>query len=275
MSNEVILSAASDTCICKYYNNCNFGHSEEFFIGNFSSNCCIYRSLLKFDLSSLSKNILISSAILKLFLYEKDYCGIQKITAYPLKNSFDEDSVNWNAELNTHPISSSAYIQDTQINTYIEIDITTFVYSWYKNILPNYGIELLATENMPSLIRFRSKEYFDFSQCPQLLITYDNINSHIINLPSVRASEIGTPSFFVNTNFHSGISFYVTNNDKYFIVAQLQISNDGLIWVNEGASLIVDGRNGACLTTYAITDRVRVVLKGVGINEAASVYATV
>lgn len=275
MSSEVILSAAADTCICKYYNNCNFGHSEDFFIGNFSSNCCLYRTLLKFDLSSLSKNILISSAILKLFLYKKDYCGIQKITAYPLKNSFNEESVNWNTELITQPISTSAYVMDTQINSYIEIDITTFIFSWYKNIFPNFGIELLADENTPSLIRFRSREYLNLSQCPQLVITYDNINSHIINLPNVRASEIGTPSFFVNTNFLPGITFYITNNDKYFIVAQLQTSIDGLIWFNEGTSLIIDGINGACLTTHAITEKVRVVLKGVGISEAASVYATV
>ncbi|MBU3143973.1 DNRLRE domain-containing protein [Clostridium sp. CF012] len=275
MSTEVILSAAADTCICKYYNNCNFGHSQELFIGNFSTNCCLYRSLLKFDLSSLSKNILISKAILKLFLYKKDYCGTQKITAYPLKNSFNEDSVNWNTELKTHPISASAYILDNQINTYIEIDITTFMFSWYKNIFPNYGIELLGAENTPSLTRFRSREYFNFSQSPQLVITYDNISSHIINLPSVRASEIGTPSFFVNTNFHSGITFYITNNDEYFIVAQLQVSNDGLIWYNEGSSIIIDGKYGACITSHAITERVRVVLKGVGICEAASVYATV
>ncbi|MCB2296305.1 DNRLRE domain-containing protein [Clostridium tagluense] len=275
MSTEVILSAAADTCICKYYNNCNFGHSEELFIGNFSNNCCLYRSLLRFDLSSLSKNMIISRAILKLFLYEKNYCGTQKIIAYPLKNSFNEDSVDWNTELKTQPISTSEYIMDTQINNYIEIDMTTFVFSWYKNIFPNYGIELLATEDSPSLIRFRSREYFNLSQCPQLVIRYDNISSHVIDLPSVRASEIGTPSFFVNTNFQSGITFYITNNDKYFIVAQLQISNDGFIWFNEGASLIVDGGYGESLTTHAICEKVRVVLKGVGIIEAASVHATV
>lgn len=275
MSTELILSAAADTCICKYYNNCNYGQSEEFFIGNFSSNCCLYRSLLKFDLSSLSKNILISNAILKLFLYKKDYCGTQKIIAYPLKNSFNENSVTWNTKLLTQPISTSSYILDTQINSYIEIDITTFIFSLYKNIFPNYGIELLAAENTPSLLRFRSREYLNLSQRPQLVITYDNINSHIITLPSVRASEVGTPSFFVKTNFQSGITFYITNNDKYFIVAQLQLSNDGLIWFNEGSSLVIDGRNSACLTTHAITEKVRVVLKGVGISEVASVYATV
>lgn len=273
MSTEIILTSTADTYICKHHNMCNWGHSPSLFVGKRSNNCCLFRSLIKFDICSLPKNVLVSKAILKLFLYKKYHHGTQKITIYPFKNSFNEFSVNWNTKLKVQHHSINKYIMDTQINTYIEIDITTFIISWYKNIFPNYGIELLGTKNTPSLIKFRSREFSNSSQRPKLSITYNNIKSHITNLPDVMASESGTSSTYVKTNFQPGITFYIHNNDKYLIVSQLQISNDGLLWINEGPSLIIDGRCSSTLTTYAITKKIHVILKGVGIREATSLNA--
>ena len=137
-----------------------------------------YRTLIKFDLSSIPTGATITSADLKLYYHA--YGGA---AGYPLDISVYRTTVDWNEGYlswsKAENYNSFSYDTATIIAGggagYKTWDITSLVQNWVDGTYSNYGILLRAPTQSGSTIyrQFRSKEYG--SNVPKLVVTYTEI----------------------------------------------------------------------------------------------------
>ena len=142
-----------------------------------------YRTLIKFDLSSIPAGATITSADLKLYYYA--YAGT---VGDPLDISVYRTTVDWNEGYlswsNAENYNSFSYDTVTIIvgsgADYKTWDITALVQNWVDGTYSNYGVLLRApTQSGSSIYRtFRSKEYG--SNVPKLEVTYSEIPIPVI-----------------------------------------------------------------------------------------------
>ncbi|EET88704.1 hypothetical protein CcarbDRAFT_0830 [Clostridium carboxidivorans P7] len=170
-----ILLPIEDTCISKYSSTINFGKSDSLLIGSSSSGNDYYKTLLKFDISSIFSKVSIVRVLLRLYVYKKDKAGRQEVTAYKLLENFKEMEVNWNNQPSHDEIGYNSMLTDGNLNGYFDIDVTSIVKQWLNNKTEAvHGIEVIASESASSFIWFRSREYTQASMWPSLIVEYDD-----------------------------------------------------------------------------------------------------
>jgi hypothetical protein len=156
------------------------------------------RILIRFDLSSIPEDAIITSAHLKLYCF---YAGIWKdIACYPLTQSWVEgtmnqqedppwqiaDGVTWNTydginnwispggDYASYFLLDKVWIDSSSDTGWKTWNVTPAAQRWVSRDLPNYGLILITTgagNYYPS--RFYSKEYPDSSYWPRLEVSYE------------------------------------------------------------------------------------------------------
>jgi hypothetical protein len=131
------------------------------------------RGLLKFDLSSIPANAVISSATL--YLYEQDNKTGQTTHIYRVASDWNEDTVtwrSWNLFGGDFDISTSyySYIPD-QKDCLLTLDITNLVREWVNGTYNNYGVMLYST-GPNHIIGYSSKEDGTASRRPKLDVIF-------------------------------------------------------------------------------------------------------
>jgi TGF-beta propeptide. len=168
----ITLSPTNDSYISQYYGNTNFGSVSVLFIGMFVGPGDDYRSLLKFDVSSIPVGSIITNATLGLFDERKDVSGGELATIYRNLADFSQSTVTWN---NAPPIvatSDTVTIEDANLNSYVNFNITDLVQGWVYGAFPNFGFTVEGVETTPALCGFYSQESGDPSKRPILTVTY-------------------------------------------------------------------------------------------------------
>ena len=133
------------------------------------------RGLLRFDLSDIPANAVISSA--ELYLYEQEDKLEQVTYVYRVTTPWTESGVTWNSPWTTPGgdfANSPAYALfiPGQSGCSITLDLTNLVQAWVEGTYPNYGVLLYSTGDS-RVINYSSKEETgNPEQAPRLAITY-------------------------------------------------------------------------------------------------------
>lgn len=105
------------------------------------------RGLIRFNLSSIPKDIIILSAKLNLFfsrIQETDPYG-REISCYRILNDWDEKTIHWNNKPSNSESLTSSAIVPASVNNWIEWNVTNDVQSFINGSLQNYGWMIIDT----------------------------------------------------------------------------------------------------------------------------------
>jgi hypothetical protein len=129
--------------------------------------------LLKFNLSSIPQNAIVSSATL--YLYERDNKDGQVTYIYRVTSNWNENTATWLlwSLLGGDFDSSVSYFTylPNQNNCMVTLDITSLVQGWVNGTYNNYGLMLYST-GPNHIISYSSKESGTASERPKLDIIY-------------------------------------------------------------------------------------------------------
>ena len=193
---------------------------------------CNYRTLMKYDLSSIPQNAVISSAKLKLFAetsgQDNGNAGspmygaantslLQKVTS-----AWNNPNTGWNNQPNIDAITQKTLSQSVSNTQNYEIDVADFVQSWVAEPASNYGMLLrLQAENYyNSMIFFGGTTSVPEGYRPTLEICY---TVPVNCISAVLKGTIGSGNFEQlilssyspssgNPNWHEALSFAWTCN---------------------------------------------------------------
>lgn len=125
---------------------------------------------LQFDLSGLPAGAIVNKAMLRLFL--DSVSGSGKIDAYQLGYAWSEGTLTYN---NAPPLGVSATgghpitLSGSNLNDFVQIDITSLVHGWVAGTIPNHGLALSMVGTGCSF-SFDTKESTFTSHQPELEI---------------------------------------------------------------------------------------------------------
>ena len=142
-------------------------------IGNSAST--IVRMYIKFDLSSITADVRIVDADLKLYQYDDIGSDNFAIGLYKITGDWGESTIDWN----TQPTSSTDAEVTNNINagaiTWESWDIDTLVQGWLDGTITNYGMMLKDTgeSSVNTIAYFYTSDYTtDTTKRPKLVISY-------------------------------------------------------------------------------------------------------
>lgn len=229
----VAYSSSESTYISEFYPNSNFVSNPVLYVGQFTGANDKYRSLIKFDLSSLSADSNIISAVLKLFIYRNDTPYNSKpVKIFKALSQFATSTVTYNSAP-LIPDTPEAVISITnEQNVYLQWDITNLVKDWCLGTTPNNGLVIIGLETENSLVGFRNKKYKSSENWPLLEVNY--VKGMITQYPAEYVTT--TDVFTGSTPLYLGpqiATFAVKNigsaNNAYVLP---QLSPDGILWID-------------------------------------------
>ncbi len=173
-TNTVELPAIADTYLAKGQPNTNFGNDGYLYIGGND----ILRSVLKFDVSSIAPNPVVSA---KLYVYYDAFSGggtAHALRAYDVTTPWAEGTATWNTPWSVpggdyvEPAAASVDIAN-DTGTWKVLDVTALVQRWVTDPATNNGV-MLRARNVTSytVFRFPSSENWNPAEAPKLVVTY-------------------------------------------------------------------------------------------------------
>jgi len=186
-----------DTTMSKHHTDNNYGISDYVKVGIMQLNKQ-RRGILAFDLSALPPGVVIKSAVLQLYLYDRERSSVGNnsltIEINKIKSSWiegvrdDEDCTvgvtwdeydcdgNWTNPMISTQVETSSIVYYDDINTWHKWSITSLVQYWYDNPSSNYGMRLKDVDEQvssdPFIAHFASGEYGDVNLRPKLTVYY-------------------------------------------------------------------------------------------------------
>ena len=122
-------------------------------------------SLVKFDISSIPKDVIINSATLNWFYYkyrDNNPAGRQ-LNVYRITSDWDENTVTWNTQPTYHSSPTTKSPVPSSVGSWMEWNVTSDVQDFVDKTFTNYGWKITdenywGQTNIP-IIHFRSKEF--------------------------------------------------------------------------------------------------------------------
>jgi hypothetical protein len=166
------LLPSDDTYIDENLPTANYGSDPTFRVR--PNNNSERRGLVRFDLSAIPANAIITSA--DLYLYETRAIPGQTTYLYRVTRTWSEASVTWNSPWTTHggdfdKSIAFASFRPNHINCMVTLDLTDLVQRWVSGTYPNYGVLLYSTGPNRSIV-YVSKENLILEQRPRLNVSY-------------------------------------------------------------------------------------------------------
>ncbi|MBC8321264.1 MAG: DNRLRE domain-containing protein [Bacteroidetes bacterium] len=163
----VTCPVTADTYISELMPNTNFGTDPSIVVGEGNSGESI-ASLIKFDLSSIPSNALITSAYLTLTY------GFPQSTVngriYNIISSWNEYTITFNSGVN---FGNDYYSFTTGSGSYLSIQVETLVANWIENSMTNWGFFLIPVSSPNgNMCAFYSREAYSGAYEPELEVTY-------------------------------------------------------------------------------------------------------
>lgn len=193
------------------------------------------RSYLKLPVDSIPSDVEIVEA--KLMLYGSGHKGSNASYLRRVTSTWTESSVTWN----TQPSS----VTDNQIslstvtgNQNKEVDVTSFVSSWYNGTYTNYGLLLiLQSEITYGLMNFGSSDNTTTSLKPILQVTYRQ------KIPYAVADENISGSIYLAENGRVAVYFedeYVAEDGVKLIYTMYDNTGSVVAGVDENGNLLTN-----------------------------------
>lgn len=126
-------------------------------------------SFIQFDLSSIPVAV-VSSAILRLYVFSKTGAAPSPINVNRVTSAFDINTVTYNTMPPFVPTGITTNVTVGDVLTFIDIDITTLVNQWLAGTFPNYGLALTNPDGTTS-VHFGGEPIVD-PYGPLLIATY-------------------------------------------------------------------------------------------------------
>jgi len=141
---------------------------------SWSSQNYYWRTLMKFDLSSIPVWANVTSAQLTMYgtnhnpLTNSNACYLERVTS-----DWSEMGVTWNTQPTVTSTGKISLAQSTSSTQNYTIDVTSFVNGWIGGDYSNYGLRMkLQVENKYASMEFASSDHTDSNKHPKLVITY-------------------------------------------------------------------------------------------------------
>ena len=146
----------------------------------------VFKTLIRFDLSSLPADATIQEAKLGLYAYGRSNSGALDVTVRPVLRSWAEGQATWNLAATGVPWAQPGCSEPdvdvgdpaatrliNTINTWHEWDITALVQNWVANPASNRGVLLQGAGSTSVEYLFASSDYWwDLAISPRLIVRY-------------------------------------------------------------------------------------------------------
>lgn len=246
---EVVVFPSKDCSILKFTPEINYCSESELYVGRFTNEETLYRTLMYFDLATISKTSMIKKAILYLFVQRNEILEGKSIhfQAETLNDSFQEDKVCWSNQPELSGDSYSICDLKHEYTGIIKLDITYAVRGWIHGWFNNNGFIITGDEYNNSLISICSGKHFNSDLRPRLVIDYRNDLNNYYPEETLNLKNHETKySQIIPLTGTDAVSFFVTTDNE--ITATLQVSCDDINYINIYFSYI-SLSNGAVLNT--------------------------
>jgi hypothetical protein len=169
----LVLYPTDDSTVRHGGPNSNSGSSESINVrndfGGGGSPGCAYDTLIKFDTSTIPRNVTIQYAYLRLYYYKyKDNKPAGRtLNVYRATNDWDEETVTWNTQPSYASFPTTSAQVPSSIGTWMVWDVTSDLQDFFQGSIDNYGWKITDENywgqvNIP-IIYYYSKEYGDFT----------------------------------------------------------------------------------------------------------------
>ena len=224
--------------------NCHLDNIPLMFIKMYDENK-IYRTLFKIPMNKLPQDIEIVEAKLKLVLMVNETNSTNVVTPYAIAENWDMNTVTWHNQPSYNSVIFGQSVNVKCDAKYI-FDITNIVKKWYGNEIPNNGI----------ILKNHEKHCSDFAKVPSDKKEACGPTVEIIykaNCPCIptcnkfidKSEEFCTNDSYHfsqtrNTSLTSTVMFFVKNLEIDEIKAHIQVSPDGVNFINEPMEILVE-----------------------------------
>lgn len=234
---SVIKEPQSNLYVVKAFPNNNFNNQSSLFCGRFTNATDdIYESLMYFDLCNFPCNSSISKATLKLYINRNDNpLTIKPVTIHKFLSSFNPNSVTYSTLPAFDPVPSASLDVTSEINSFIEFDITNLVINWYTSPSSNYGILIKGLETATGFLGFASTFSCKSTQHPVLEIEYTCGDKNLIQYPPETITIQSSDSFVYSSSIPLGgnvATFGIQNQGPGAISARIQLSTNNVDWID-------------------------------------------
>lgn len=184
------------------------------------------RSVLQFDISSISSDETVTSAILSLYHGSYTTPSNNDISAYRASSSWSENSITWG----TPSFSGSSY-DGCVGGTWTTWDITDLVQQWVDGTYTNYGVYLKPDASLTDEYLFYSREYSTSAYRPKLEIITETTMPFEVTDPDDndiwQQGEEDVDIDWETGNYGGNVSIHLFQNGNSIYTIKSSTSNDG------------------------------------------------
>lgn len=226
VQDQQTFTSIADATVLEGYPTQNFGRTQDMWVGYddyLDPDGKIARSLVKFDLSSISPERQIVSATLSLYLVGSyDYPGrCRTITTYRITSGWSEDGLTWDNKPGYADADGSEDVCHGEEGWYL-FDVTHLVRAWHDGTYTNHGIMLRGPEVSGSDSSWKSFGTRESSFQPKLAVE-DELPSDAPRVDTIapnNGENTGGVSVTISgANFQAGATVRLTKTGQSAINA--------------------------------------------------------
>lgn len=226
----------------------------------------IYRVLLKMSLNEIPQNATIVSTNLILNMTSIKHSEPNIITPYVLTDNWSVYTVSWEEQPSFDPENYGESVDIRKSSKY-SFDITNIIKQWYENNLDNYGLILKNAEIKKGAL---AKISTNLNSCykPIVEIVYEVDCECVVNsttftdqTETLESHHCYTYSELFNTSLATTDIFFVQNLGKHKVTAHLQVSPDGINFLDEPAEISLSSMEINFLVPCIFAKYTRVAVK--------------
>lgn len=256
----------------------NYGNIPAMFLGRYTSDC-ICRIVFRVPITSLPQNAAILKAKFDITSFSNTMGSPpQKVTPYALTENWSVDTVNWD---NQPAFNTEIYGESLNMckGMQHEFDITSIVRKWYSNEIPNYGIVLKSDEIKDgTYIRLVTNTSRSFG--PSIDITYQLKSKCVCEVIPTKFIEelevLDTNESYIfsiarDTSLTKTVTYFIENLGENSVAANLQVSPDGVNFVEDSERKIIKNNKTTILIPYVFAKYTRIRVKTIDKNKKSKV----
>ena len=273
-----ITPSIKDASIAQNLPNENTGSAAVAWMGVYF-NTSIYRFMIEFDIDNIPICQNINSASLRLYVNNaSDSNSVGKFTPYRIINPWNENTVTWSNQPSYALVPSGSEALIT-VTGFYEWDVTEIVRGWVMKIYPNYGLLLKSDEieNFTTKLVYTRNEVVELDLRPALRVDYDITPIKLCSRGFAEVEEqylTSTICQFTNSfdvSDKSIISFLVRNHGADEVDVQLQISPNGIQFIEDGREIQIAPQQTKVIVPYRFAKYMRLAYRSRGDGDPTSI----
>ena len=241
MASIITLFPRQDAYVNSNRWNTRFGRRIALKVGR-DRDGAVYRSFLRFGLSCLASDTLIQRAELRLFVRRNPPGPAPKIVAVrSVRRGWSEAAITWANQPGAGGVAATEVVDEAPDET-ATFDVTDLVRRWITGTLRNNGLMLRASnEGHFSFVKFGSRERHIPEMRPQLVITLAGTPCPPPRRPCFRSkvemdllvTSVPRSVLLQDVGCNQMTTYFVHNKGNTAVVAKLQLSPDGQVWLDD------------------------------------------